>query len=142
MQFGRFQKEKGPRLSHLPTLSPVVYRLAHSCRVTGKGCSGTQPPRKQFAAEQWQPFTSKPCINTAGLKAQGVNTPLEPKHFKTTSLPCSSLPFLLPDGPLFGGSSEQDLPAPSQQIRAPSSPTSPALQPPQGRAGSKLYCWF
>lgn len=70
MQFGRCQKEKGLLLSHLPTLCPVVYRLAHSCCVTGKGCSGTQPLRKQSAAKQWQLFTSKPRLNTASIQAQ------------------------------------------------------------------------
>lgn len=132
MQFGRFQKEKGVPLSHLPTLSLVVCKLAHSCCVTGKGCPGTQPLTKLFAAKQWQLFTSKHVKHCQyqGTAIQGVNTPLGSKHFKTTSLPCSPFPFLLPDGPLFAGSSQQDLPATGPPPRRSGLPlTSPSPLP-------------
>lgn len=86
-----------------------------------------------MAAVHFKASVLKHC-RYQGTAMQGVNTPLESKHFKT-SLPCSSFPLLLPDGPLFAGSSQHDLPAPSQEIRTaphlhllshfPSSPATP-----------------
>lgn len=141
MQFGRFQKEKGLLLSHLPTLSPVVCKLAHSCCVTGKGCPGTQPLTKLFAAKQWQLFTSKPRLNTASIKAQqskeltlhlGQSTskqhhfPAHPSPFSSQMALCLPAPHsrtFLPQGPLPG---DQGCPSPPHLLsHFPSSPATP-----------------